>query len=103
MAILEALACRLPAVITTACHFPELADADGGIVVEPTVEGVTRGLRDLLGRSDAERAELGQAGRGLVEQKYTWEQQAHRLEEIYRWVAGGGDAPEAVRDAEREP
>ena len=27
MAILEALACRLPAVITTACHFPELADA----------------------------------------------------------------------------
>ena len=22
-------------MITTACHFPELADADGGIVVEP--------------------------------------------------------------------
>ena len=26
MAILEALACRLPALVTTACHFPELAD-----------------------------------------------------------------------------
>ena len=30
MAILEALACRLPSVITTACHFPELGQAGGG-------------------------------------------------------------------------
>ena len=44
MAILEALACRLPVVITTACHFPELAEADGGIVVEPTAPDVTQGL-----------------------------------------------------------
>jgi glycosyltransferase involved in cell wall biosynthesis len=96
MAILEALACRLPVVITTACHFPELADADGGIVVEPTADGVAAGLRDLLERSAAERAELGQNGRGLVEQKYTWDQQARRLAEVYRWVARGGPAPEAV-------
>ena len=31
MAILEALACSLPCVITTACHFPELADAEGAL------------------------------------------------------------------------
>ena len=30
MAVLEALACRLPCLITTACHFPELAAAGGG-------------------------------------------------------------------------
>ncbi|WP_231749569.1 glycosyltransferase [Tautonia plasticadhaerens] len=30
MAILEALASRLPTLITTACHFPELAGAGGG-------------------------------------------------------------------------
>ena len=29
MAVLEALACRLPSLITTACHFPELAAAEG--------------------------------------------------------------------------
>ncbi len=96
MAILEALACRLPALITTACHFPELDDADGGIVVEPTIDGVTSGLRALLERSPQERAELGRNGRGLVEQKYTWDQQAQRLAEVYRWVARGGTAPEAV-------
>lgn len=102
MAILEALACRLPAVITTACHFPELADCEGGLVVEPTPESVTQGLRDLLERSPEQRAELGQAGRALVEQKYTWDQQARRLAEVYGWMAGGGETPEAVRETQRD-
>jgi glycosyltransferase involved in cell wall biosynthesis len=96
MAILEALACRLPALITTACHFPELAEADGGVVVAPTPGDVTAGLRGLLERSPGQRAELARNGRGLVEQKYTWDQQARRLAEVYRWVARGGPAPEAV-------
>jgi len=100
MAILEALGSRLPALITTACHFPELAEAEGGIVVPPTTDGVTLGLRDLLERSPAERTELGLAGRALVEQKYTWDQQTSRLAEVYRWVAGGGSPPDAVLEAE---
>ena len=96
MAVLEALACRLPALITTACNFPELASADGGLVVEPTLSGVTDGLRDLLERSSAERAELARRGRALVERRYTWSQQAQRLAEVYHWLAGGGPSPEAV-------
>jgi glycosyltransferase involved in cell wall biosynthesis len=100
MAILEALAARLPVVVTTSCHFPELAAADGGIVVAPTAEAVTRGLRDLLERSPAERSDLGRRGRVLVERQYTWDRQARRLADIYRWVAGGGPAPDAVRCAE---
>ncbi len=51
MAILEALACSLPCLITTACHFPELADAEGAIVVEPEKNAVTQGLRELLEKS----------------------------------------------------
>ena len=96
MAILEALACRLPAVITTACHFPELADAGGAIVVEPDAAGLTIGLRALLERSPAQRAELGIRGRALVEKSYTWEEQALRLASVYRWVVAGGPPPEAV-------
>jgi glycosyltransferase involved in cell wall biosynthesis len=96
MAVLEALACRLPALITTACHFPELAAADGGVVVEPAASSVLTGLRDLLERSPGDRAALGRRGRALVEKSYTWDQQARRLAEVYRWLAGGGNAPEAV-------
>jgi glycosyltransferase involved in cell wall biosynthesis len=96
MAVLEALACKLPALITTACHFPELAAAGGGLVVEPTAERVTRGLRSLLERSPNEREALGLRGRALVESQYTWDQQARRLAEVYRWLSGGGARPEAV-------
>jgi glycosyltransferase involved in cell wall biosynthesis len=96
MAILEALACRLPVLITTTCHFPELADAGGGIVVEPTAPDVTRGLRSLLERSPAGRAELGCKGRALIERDYTWEQQARRLANAYRWLSGGGPTPDEV-------
>ena len=96
MAVLEALACRLPSLITTACHFPELGAADGGIVVEPDLAGVTTGLRSLLERSNAEREAMASRGRALVESKYTWDRQARRLAEVYRWIEGGRDAPEAI-------
>jgi glycosyltransferase involved in cell wall biosynthesis len=96
MAVLEALACRLPCLITTACHFPELAAADGAVVVAPEAEAVTQGLRDLLDRTAPERNDLGRRGRQLVEREYTWDRQAERLAAVYRWLSGGGPRPEAV-------
>ncbi len=98
MAILEALACRLPALITTACHFPELAQAGGGVEVEPTAEAVTVGLRSILERSPSERQSLAERGRALVEACYTWDQQAARLAEVYAWLQGGGPRPAAIVD-----
>ena len=96
MAILEALACSLPCLITTACHFPELADAQGAIVVDPEEKAVTQGLRNLLECTDGERRSLGRNGRHLIESSYTWDQQAHRLASVYHWLAGGGAYPECV-------
>lgn len=96
MAILEAMACRLPCLITTACHFPEAAAAGAAITVEPRQDDVTRGLRELLERDPSERADLGRSGRRLVETDYTWDRQAHRLASIYDWLAGGGPAPDCV-------
>jgi glycosyltransferase involved in cell wall biosynthesis len=97
MAVLEALACRLPTIITTACHFPELAEAEAGIVVPPTHEGITQGLRLLFERSAAERTQLGNRGRELVEARYTWDRQGQRLAAVYRWLCGGGRPPECVQ------
>ena len=96
IAVLEALACRLPCLITTACNFPELAAAGGCIEVSPEVDAVSQGLRDLLERTPAERASIGQIGRRLVEQQYTWDRQAERLASVYAWLSAGGPAPEPV-------
>jgi glycosyltransferase involved in cell wall biosynthesis len=96
IAVLEALACRLPCLITTPCNFPELAAAGGCIEVTPDVDTVSQGLRDLLERAPAERASIGQLGRRLVEEQYTWDRQAERLAHVYEWLKGGGPAPEPV-------
>jgi len=96
IAILEALACRLPSLITTACHFPEAGTAGGAIVVTPDADAVTQGLRDLLDRSHQERLLLGQNGRRLVEDHFTWDRQAERLAAVYAWLTGGGTPPDVV-------
>jgi glycosyltransferase involved in cell wall biosynthesis len=96
IAVLEALACRLPCLITTPCNFPELAAAGGCIEVTPDVDSVSQGLRNLLERAPAERASIGQLGRRLVEERYTWDRQAQRLAHVYEWLIAGGPAPEPV-------
>ncbi len=99
MAILEGLAARLPVVVTHSCHFPELARAEGGIVVDATEQGVLDGMNTLLEQSPRERSEMAERGRLLVESQYTWERQAERLAEVYRWVSGGGPVPEPIEMA----
>ena len=96
MAILEAMACRLPCLFTTACHFPEAAAAEGAVVVTPDISGVTSGLRELFERSNDERAQLGTNARWLVESNYTWDRQAKRLAGVYDWLSGGGAPPESL-------
>jgi glycosyltransferase involved in cell wall biosynthesis len=96
MAILEAMACRLPTLITTSCHFPEAAAAQAAVVVSPDSAAVTRGLRELLERTKDERARLGQNGRQLVESHYTWGHQAERLAAVYDWLSSGGAPPDPV-------
>lgn len=81
MAILEALAARVPAVVTDACHFPEVASAGAGRVVALDAAAVARGLAEALDPA-AGRA-MGAAGRELVEGRFTWAQAAARSLEAY--------------------
>ena len=99
MAVLEAMACRLPVLLTPGCNFPEVAGNEAGILVDPTVDGTEKGLRALLSMSDAERANMGRNGRNLVERAYTWDQMALRMRDLYQWLAGGGTPPSSVEIA----
>lgn len=79
VAILEAMACRLPVLATTACNFPELAADGGGWCVEPSVTGVKEGLGALLRASERELTERGNVARSLVEARYAWPQIAETI------------------------
>ncbi len=96
MAVLEAMACRLPCLITTTCYFPEAAAAGAAIVTQANSAAITEGLRELLEITPQERFQLGANARSLVEAHYTWDRQAARLAAVYDWLAGNGPPPEAV-------
>ncbi|YBV95438.1 glycosyltransferase [Phyllobacteriaceae bacterium JZ32] len=85
VAITEALACGLPAVITDACHFPEVESAGAGFVCGLDPAGIAEALVTILSDPEVARA-MGERGRALVRQHYTWPQIAQRTIEAYTEV-----------------
>jgi glycosyltransferase involved in cell wall biosynthesis len=85
MAVLEAMACRLPVILTPGCHFPEAAEAGAGLQVARTVDALAAALRDLL-TDDARRASMGRLAHDLVAARYTWPQVVAQLDAVYTTV-----------------
>ena len=82
IAILEALACGRPVVISDACHFPEVAANHAGGVVPLEPWAIAAALSHLL--ADPARAEaMGAGARDWVLQQYTWPAIAAQLVAAY--------------------
>ncbi|MCD4686360.1 MAG: glycosyltransferase [Anaerolineae bacterium] len=85
MAVLEAMACGLPVLLTPGCNFPEVADAGAGVVVEREITPLAGALRNLLADS-ANLAAMGRTARTMIEARYTWAQVAQQMETVYHAV-----------------
>jgi glycosyltransferase involved in cell wall biosynthesis len=73
VAIIEALACGLPVVVSENCHFEEIDTAGAGRVVRLEAEAIATALRGML-TNEATRLEMSERGRRLVHENYTWPQ-----------------------------
>ncbi len=93
MAVLEALACGKPCLITPGCNFGEVAEVGAGEVVEPCADALATGLARLLSRSSTERQEMGNRGRNLVLAKYTWDIIARKMLTVYRCILNQESIP----------
>ncbi len=82
MAVLEALVCGLPVVVTPNCNFPEVSEAGTGFVVEPDVDAIVHAICTLLD-DPALRKMMGMSGQHLVWERFTWDRIAKRLVEAY--------------------
>lgn len=83
MAIVEAMALGLPVLITDKCHMDEVAAAGAGVVIADDVDGIAGGLAQILAPPATDLAAMGEAGRRLVEERYTWAKVATDLEAAY--------------------
>ncbi|MBC7782498.1 MAG: glycosyltransferase [Burkholderiales bacterium] len=87
VAIVEAMACGVPVVISRACHFPEVQGAGAGIITELRPLEIAGALGRVLS-DQATRDAMGVAGRSLVSGKYTWASIAAKSIEIYYDLRG---------------
>jgi len=60
-------------------------DGKGGILITPTPGDIARGLTTLL-KNPEKRRSMGQWGKATVQQDYSWEKVADRMEQIYSRV-----------------
>jgi glycosyltransferase involved in cell wall biosynthesis len=86
IAILEAMACRVPVVVSENCHFPEVAAVGAGRVVPLETGAIAAALLDVAAASSDERRQMGEAGRRLVEDRFTWDKVAARSVGAYENV-----------------
>jgi len=85
---LEALAAGLPVVITRQCQFPEVAEVEAGLVVNPDPDEIHDALIKVLLDPEKGRA-MGARGRRLVLERYTWDAVAERMAHLYKLVLTG--------------
>ncbi|WP_301750316.1 glycosyltransferase [uncultured Erythrobacter sp.] len=85
MAILEAMALEKPLLITDRCHLPDVSGSWAcGVVVKDDIAGITEGLRELLAKTPDALNCMGQNGRRVVEQNFSWDAVARKLGRLYR-------------------
>jgi len=99
VAVLEAWAYGLPALMTPQCNLPEGFVEGAAVKADPDVASLTQGLRTLFAMSESEREQMGARGQRLVEQRFSWPRVTKQIISVYEWVLGGGPRPDCVQEA----
>ena len=96
MAVLEAWSYRLPVLKTPPCNIPEGFEREAAYRIDPNVDSIVSGLDALLTKPPDIRKAMGQRGRELVEDQFTWKQVAQSMKSVYQWMLGKARAPDCV-------
>lgn len=85
LSTLEAMACSIPVIITTACHFPEVKEKGAGEVVDVDVGQLSKTLNRFLDDPQLCK-EMGKKGKALVRERYTWDRVADAMIAAYKRI-----------------
>jgi glycosyltransferase involved in cell wall biosynthesis len=94
--ILEALGAEVPVLTTKASSWQDLESFNCGWWVDISTLAIKEALHHIITYSPDKLELMGQQGKKLVGDKYTWEKSAQMTIEMYNWLLGRGDRPEFV-------
>ncbi len=95
VAVLEAMARRVPVLVTRQCNL-DVEAFGGGVLAEPDTGSIERQLLQLFEMSPAELCEMGERARREVEARYTWPRVARDMLDVYGWLLGHNARPTCV-------
>ncbi len=96
--IAEALASGVPVITTKNTPWEE----DGGELhncgwwIDNNIDALSAALKQAIGLSNESRHCMGQNGRKLVANKYSWGKIAEDMSSVYAWVLNGGSTPDCI-------
>lgn len=93
IAVAEAMAAGLPVIVTPGVQIaPDIAQANAGLVIQGELDALVMAIQDLL-TSPNRRMELGENGKRLVNQRYSWNAIAGNLDTVYTAILQGKRLP----------
>lgn len=92
VSVLEAWSYRLPVAMTSECNLQDGFACRAAVRISNTCEGI----ESLLTLPEDELTAMGERGRGLVEERFSWPLIAQQMAKVYAWVLGRADKPEYV-------
>jgi len=94
IAVIEAMACGLPVLISDRVNIWREVVADGaGLAAPPEAAAFAEQIQALLAQP-GQMVRMGQAGRAAVARRYDWANIALRLEEVYAGILAGKRDPD---------
>ncbi len=96
LVVTEALAHGCPAVVTKGAPWEELLSDQCGWWIDLTDNDLFLTLAHVMSLPAVERRIMGERGRKLVADRYSWTRAAREMREFYLWLLGRGVKPRSV-------
>lgn len=97
IAILEALACSIPAICTTGAPWEGLITQKCGDWIDLTENNLIDSMQRLMFLSSSERKEMGNRGYEWISQDFSWDAIGQKTLLAYKWLCGElKDKPEFI-------
>jgi len=87
ISILEAAACGIPVIATHKCNFPEIEEFKTGILIDPDISQLRKAILILLNNQNLGK-EMGENGKKMVFEKFTWEKISGEIIKFYQDLLG---------------
>ena len=81
--VVDAMAHGKPVITSTFTPWREVKERGCGWWVSNEPESLAAAIGEMMAKSDADRAAMGEKGRRLVDEKYSWDAVAGKLDDVY--------------------